>query len=151
MVILLKTVIKNINLNWVEEFVILLLIWNWSLLNYNSLVYNILVISCTQCCVFYFRFELALQQNEIMDVFFIDWLHLGDADDTFGSKADNHLKVKSKYNYQYVHLYSRIFCGFTFSVHSFCNIFLHISGYKNMSVSYKLHITPLMISFTNYN
>jgi hypothetical protein len=40
-----------------------------------------------------FRFELALQQNEIMDVFFIDWLHLGDADDTFGSKADNHLKV----------------------------------------------------------
>lgn len=38
------------------------------------------------------RFELALQQNEIMDVFFIDWLHLGDADDTFGSKADNHLK-----------------------------------------------------------
>ncbi|XP_045159985.2 dynein axonemal intermediate chain 3-like isoform X2 [Mercenaria mercenaria] len=38
------------------------------------------------------RFELALQQNEIMDVFFIDWLHLGNADDTFGSKADNHLK-----------------------------------------------------------
>lgn len=38
------------------------------------------------------RFELALQQNEIMDVFHIDWLHLGDADDTFGSKADNHLK-----------------------------------------------------------
>lgn len=41
----------------------------------------------------YPRFELALQQNEIMDVFHIDWLHLGDADDTFGSKADNHLKV----------------------------------------------------------
>ncbi|WAR24235.1 DNAI3-like protein [Mya arenaria] len=38
------------------------------------------------------RFELALQQNEIMDVFFNDWLHLGDAHDTFGSKADNHLK-----------------------------------------------------------
>ncbi|KAL4236475.1 WD repeat-containing protein 63 [Mactra antiquata] len=38
------------------------------------------------------RFELALQQNEIMDVFFIDWLHLGNADDAFGSKADNHLK-----------------------------------------------------------
>ena len=29
-----------------------------------------------------------------MDVFYIDWLHLGDADDTFGSKSDNHLKVK---------------------------------------------------------
>ena len=28
-----------------------------------------------------------------MDVFHIDWLHLGDAHDTFGSKADNHLKV----------------------------------------------------------
>ena len=39
------------------------------------------------------RFELALQQNEIMDVFHIDWLHLGDALDTFGNKADNHLKV----------------------------------------------------------
>jgi len=28
-----------------------------------------------------------------MDVFFIDWIHLGDANDNFGSKADNHLKV----------------------------------------------------------
>jgi len=26
-------------------------------------------------------------------VFFIDWIHLGDANDNFGSKADNHLKV----------------------------------------------------------
>ena len=39
------------------------------------------------------RFKAALQQNEIMDVFFIDWLHLGDGDASFGSKADNHLKV----------------------------------------------------------
>ncbi|KAL5022553.1 hypothetical protein ScPMuIL_001708 [Solemya velum] len=38
------------------------------------------------------RFELALQQNEIMDVFYNDWLNLGDADDSFGSKSDNHLK-----------------------------------------------------------
>lgn len=38
------------------------------------------------------RFKAALQQNEIMDVFFIDWLHLGDGDSGFGSKADNHLK-----------------------------------------------------------
>ncbi|XP_052258483.1 dynein axonemal intermediate chain 3-like isoform X6 [Dreissena polymorpha] len=38
------------------------------------------------------RFQLALQQNEIMDVFFNDWLNLGEADNTFGSKADNHLK-----------------------------------------------------------
>ena len=51
---------------------------------------------CPYTISFFFfpvRFELALQQNEIMDVFYIDWLHLGDADDTFGSKADNHLKV----------------------------------------------------------
>ena len=40
-----------------------------------------------------FRFELALQQNEIMDVFFDDWQALGDDDGSFGSKADNHLKV----------------------------------------------------------
>lgn len=39
------------------------------------------------------RFKLALQQNEIMDVFYIDWLHLGDADGNFGNKSDNHLKV----------------------------------------------------------
>ncbi|XP_064605528.1 dynein axonemal intermediate chain 3-like [Liolophura sinensis] len=38
------------------------------------------------------RFELALQQNEIVDVFYDDWINLGDGDDTFGSKADNHLK-----------------------------------------------------------
>lgn len=38
------------------------------------------------------RFKLALQQNEIMDVFYIDWLHLGDADGNFGNKSDNHLK-----------------------------------------------------------
>ncbi|XP_041359893.1 dynein intermediate chain 3, axonemal-like isoform X2 [Gigantopelta aegis] len=37
------------------------------------------------------RFQLALQQNEIMDVFYDDWGNLGDIDD-FGSKADNHLK-----------------------------------------------------------
>jgi len=39
------------------------------------------------------RFEVALQQNEIMDVFFDDWENLADEDSSFGSKADNHLKV----------------------------------------------------------
>ncbi|CAH1773609.1 unnamed protein product [Owenia fusiformis] len=38
------------------------------------------------------RFQLALQQNEIMDVFADDWNQLGDDDSGFGSKADNHLK-----------------------------------------------------------
>ncbi|KAL8583506.1 hypothetical protein ACOMHN_056316 [Nucella lapillus] len=38
------------------------------------------------------RFQLALQQNAIMNVFYDDWVNLGDADDTFGSKADSHLK-----------------------------------------------------------
>ncbi|XP_070562697.1 dynein axonemal intermediate chain 3-like isoform X2 [Ptychodera flava] len=38
------------------------------------------------------RFELALQQNEIMDVFFDDWMALSEEDSTFGSKSDNHLK-----------------------------------------------------------
>ena len=40
-----------------------------------------------------FRFELAMQQNEIMNVFFDDWMALADDDGSFGSKADNHLKV----------------------------------------------------------
>ena len=42
-----------------------------------------------------FRFELALQQNEIMDVFCDDWKALADEDSTFGSKSDNHLKVRT--------------------------------------------------------
>ncbi|CAL1545233.1 unnamed protein product [Lymnaea stagnalis] len=37
-------------------------------------------------------FHRSLQQNEIMNVFHNDWQHLGDGDDTFGSKADNYLK-----------------------------------------------------------
>lgn len=45
------------------------------------------------CFFLWDRFKLALQQNEIMDVFYIDWLHLGDADGNFGNKSDNHLKV----------------------------------------------------------
>lgn len=39
------------------------------------------------------RIESALQQNEIMDVFFDDWAALTVDDGSFGSKADNHLKV----------------------------------------------------------
>ena len=39
------------------------------------------------------RFQLALQQNAIMNVFYDDWVNLGDSDDAFGSKADSHLKV----------------------------------------------------------
>ncbi|XP_038048584.1 dynein intermediate chain 3, axonemal-like isoform X2 [Patiria miniata] len=38
------------------------------------------------------RFELALQQNEIMNVFFDDWFALAEQDSTFGSKSDSHLK-----------------------------------------------------------
>ena len=60
----------------------------------------ILVLLCNRlysCYLSLCRFELALQQNEIMDVFHIDWLHLGDASDTFGNKADNHLKVTVNY------------------------------------------------------
>ncbi|XP_059839705.1 dynein axonemal intermediate chain 3 isoform X2 [Hypanus sabinus] len=38
------------------------------------------------------RFELALQQNEIMDVFYDDWKGLSEEDSTFGGKADGHLK-----------------------------------------------------------
>ena len=41
------------------------------------------------------RVESALQQNEIMDVFFDDWAALTIDDGSFGSKADNHLKVCS--------------------------------------------------------
>ena len=38
------------------------------------------------------RFELAMQQNEIMNVFYDDWMGLAEEDSSFGSKADNHLK-----------------------------------------------------------
>ena len=39
------------------------------------------------------RFELALQQNEILDVFYDDYLSLADDETTFGAKSDNYLKV----------------------------------------------------------
>ena len=45
-----------------------------------------------------------------MDVFFDDWANLGDDDSSFGSKADNHLKVlssllrRSQYVVVHVHL-----------------------------------------------
>ncbi|XP_051869119.1 dynein axonemal intermediate chain 3 [Pristis pectinata] len=38
------------------------------------------------------RFESALQQNEIMDVFYDDWKELSEEDSTFGGKTDGHLK-----------------------------------------------------------
>ncbi|XP_055486751.1 dynein axonemal intermediate chain 3 [Leucoraja erinacea] len=38
------------------------------------------------------RFECALQQNEIMDVFYDDWRGLSEEDSTFGGKTDGHLK-----------------------------------------------------------
>lgn len=45
---------------------------------------------CICCCC---RFELALQQNEILDVFYDDYLSLADDETTFGAKSDNYLKV----------------------------------------------------------
>lgn len=38
------------------------------------------------------RFHIALQQNEIIDVFYDDWAELAGDDSALGSKADNHLK-----------------------------------------------------------
>uniref|UniRef100_A0A8C8GYP5 WD repeat domain 63 n=1 Tax=Oncorhynchus tshawytscha TaxID=74940 RepID=A0A8C8GYP5_ONCTS len=38
------------------------------------------------------RFEMAIQQNEIMDVFFDDWKALSEEDSGYGRKADPHLK-----------------------------------------------------------
>jgi dynein intermediate chain 3, axonemal len=37
--------------------------------------------------------ELALQENEILDVFYDDWAALSIDGGSFGSKADNHPKV----------------------------------------------------------
>ena len=38
------------------------------------------------------RFDLAMQQNVVIDVFFDDWSVLGEEDTNFGSKSDSHLK-----------------------------------------------------------
>ena len=37
-----------------------------------------------------------MQQNEIVDIFFDDWMSLEDDDGTFGVKSDTHLKVKNR-------------------------------------------------------
>ena len=58
------------------------------------------------------RFKQALQQNEIMDVFHDDWSLLGSGDSSFGSKADNHLKVR-KQIYKLFSSYSFFFFGVT--------------------------------------
>ena len=39
-----------------------------------------------------YRFELAIQQNLILNVFYDDWNSLGEEDSNLGSKLDNHLK-----------------------------------------------------------
>ena len=59
-----------------------------------------------------------------MDVFYIDWLHLGDAGDSFGNKADNHLKVFA------------ISC-----VHSLNNY-----TSKNMNTYFKVCFNPLLLT-----
>ena len=47
-------------------------------------------VRCVKCVVCYFRFELAMQQNEIVDI----WSNLTDDEDgMFGVKSDTHLKV----------------------------------------------------------
>ena len=38
------------------------------------------------------RFELSMQQNATMNVFTDDYSELGEEDNSFGSKSDNHLK-----------------------------------------------------------
>lgn len=53
---------------------------------------------------FCYRFELALQQNEILDVFYDDYLSLADDETTFGAKSDNYLKVHIVHTVKYTHL-----------------------------------------------
>ena len=63
------------------------------------------------------RFDLALQQNEIMDVFYDDWTNLADEDSSFGSKADNHLKVPPSllsHKTHYIHVHAYITTVFVF-------------------------------------
>ena len=67
--------------------------WLWGLYTF---IINHLILTLIYLIHFVFRFELALQQNEIMDVFYIDWLDLGDDDGSYGNKADNHLKVGNR-------------------------------------------------------
>ena len=62
---------------------------------------SIVIVTDRYFCCPRFRFKLALQQNELMDVFYDDWFNLSDHDGTFGGKADNHLKVRlerARYN-----------------------------------------------------
>ena len=41
-----------------------------------------------------YRFEVSLQQNEIMDAFIDDYRSLSDSDDIMGNKSDTNLKVQ---------------------------------------------------------
>lgn len=47
---------------------------------------------CRCFCLLPHRFEVAAQQNMILDVFFNDWQALNEEDGIFGGKAETHLK-----------------------------------------------------------
>ena len=46
----------------------------------------------------HFRFEWALQQNETFNVFTNDYMELGEEESAFGTKSDNHLKVRKNHS-----------------------------------------------------
>ena len=68
---------------------------NLSVLLFSIYILNTVYHSQFVVCILndLYRFELALQQNETLDVFTDDYLELGEEDSTFGSNSDNHLKV----------------------------------------------------------
>ena len=47
------------------------------------------------------RFEQALQQNEIVDLFYDDWKMLAMGDAGLGSKGDSHLKEYQSFTYTF--------------------------------------------------
>ena len=64
------------------------------MINTDLLIIYTVMCNVQQWTFFFFgRFQLALQQNEILDVFYDDYSSLADDETTFGAKSDNYLKV----------------------------------------------------------
>lgn len=64
------------------------------MINTDLLIIYTVMCNMQQWTFFFFgRFQLALQQNEILDVFYDDYFSLADDETTFGAKSDNYLKV----------------------------------------------------------
>ncbi|KAK1803769.1 hypothetical protein P4O66_020792, partial [Electrophorus voltai] len=100
------------------------------------------------------RFELAIQQNEIMDVFLDDWRALGDEENVLGGKVDTHLKEYQSFTHTHYSTNKTISC---LSWHPTVNGVIAVAVTENLSFeerinnSTRLLLNPSLILFWSFS